>query len=210
MRDRREVLKLLAGGTAVAAGATLITTSSAFADGGTSACRPTVGTVETPAELDAQMQSNGQDPAAIRLRISGNTNPGLTVSNGSCTGCTTNTPTRAYKWTLDTKPTGTYGVYTSRTDTTNLLDAWQSMSGTTPIAQNWFIKPTTGGTPAAGPYVARLTVRWTCSYTRNSVAKTAWRCVHYTFGFTLPGTTNNSSATPLVGSGSGDSTACDS
>jgi hypothetical protein len=44
MRDRREVLKLLAGGTAAAAGASLITSSTAFADGGTVGFRPTCPT----------------------------------------------------------------------------------------------------------------------------------------------------------------------
>lgn len=40
-RNRREALKLLAGGTATAVGASLIQTSTAFADGGTRTHRPT-------------------------------------------------------------------------------------------------------------------------------------------------------------------------
>ncbi len=41
MRDRREALKLLAGGTATALGASIITTTQVHADSGTASCLPT-------------------------------------------------------------------------------------------------------------------------------------------------------------------------
>lgn len=60
MRDRREVLKLLAGGTAVAAGASLVTTSTAFADGGTASKRPDCET------LVGSVAYNADSPAASK------------------------------------------------------------------------------------------------------------------------------------------------
>lgn len=151
--DRREALKLLTGGAALAVTATAIETSTAFADGGTAAFRPTCSTANT----------------VVTWSSNGNINRvNLSIAPGATT-CTTG-------WT------GTQQIYVTSSrgnvysGTTNIEATFTTVGiGTT----NLTLRDSSGGDLAGdGALNVVVIIRRVCTNNANSARK-AYCCTSY-------------------------------
>jgi hypothetical protein len=186
MRDRREVLKLLAGGTAVAAGASLVTTSTAFAFGGTTSCRPNNGSNLPSISLTSPVvtrESDGTGTSGASLTVNGGTD--FVPNSAVCAEChpgVTPSASIEYRWSVEvpTGTTGTYGVL--RSSSGSPMTAFAPV----PIDATVFLRRTDTtyfpGLTGNGSidFTIRLTVRWVCT---NQFGRTrnAWRCSSFLF-----------------------------
>lgn len=188
MRDRREVLKLLAGGTAVAAGASLITTSTAFAAGGTTTCQPnnlsSLPTV-TLGTCNASLVSNvGGDTIAARIDINGGSS--FTVPDATCPTCHPGpgpSLLKQYKWSVDTVPvSGTYGFFALSSGGSQVV-AFQNapIPGTVHLRRTDTTNFPVLATPQNADFTIRLTLRWVCQNDFGGRTRSAWRCTSFTF-----------------------------
>ncbi len=168
MRDRREVLKLLAGGTAAAAGASLITTSTAFADFGTVKCQPTSATFpSTIADVvatTAVVNSGGNQNDFVRITV---TTAGK-IANIACpVGFT---KSLQYRWTV---VTGTADIVADASPTVSIAGAWGSTTTVRVVTAGQTVQLNDG------TYAVRLDLRALCT----SGAKKCWKCIAYQVDF---------------------------
>ncbi len=196
--DRREALKKLAAGGAVAAGATAVMTSTAYADGGTSGCRPT-GLPAPAVTLTPAITGLGKNAVQITSSIS-------SVGLATCSSCKAGvTPTQVvqYRWTVDGN--SLVSIFGVSTGGTAISGGFQS-SLTNPV----FLRNTSGtGNLGSATYTVRLTARWVCT----NGPKKAWACRHWTVTFTFDtggGGDGTLSGVGATTAGSGNSSACDS
>lgn len=192
-RDRREALKLLAGGTAAAIGTSIITTTSAHADRGTVKCIPSV----LPTSINS-------DVSIVRAFATNNDEwPQVTVSTGTGSAlngvtCPAGTKDYRFRYSIPTAPTtGANAPRIARnSDQAIITGTFDSATVVRIVNSN-----ATNALTSTGSYTLRIEVQVRCVGT-----KTCWRCLTYqtTFTWTF---VNGSGESSVTGQGSTSTTA---
>lgn len=170
MRDRREALKLLAGGTATALGASIITTSTAFADTGTIGCQPTGWTAPTPTPSNLNISQVG---SYVVVSVNASAFP----FNHACPA--SYTPSGQYLWSVAKVPANATPVLS--TDAATPVAVPTSFSSAPTSVRVY----STGSFSSLdnGTYVVTVRYRATCT----SGGRTCWRCAVTSVQFKLTG-----------------------
>lgn len=187
-RNRRDALRLLAGGTATAVGASVIYTSTAFADSGSATCVPS-GWPANEADFEAavHLTSHGSFPSVL-IDLDHDVFANITCDAGP--------PERNVRWSL-TSPSNSARLLSHLNTLTGggtfELDTWSaSMRNQARVTG----PSSTSSLNVPGTYVVTVQLRFICND-----GKRCWRCVNIRIQFnwtgsaiTLPDitTTNNS------------------
>ncbi len=184
--DRRSALARLAiAGTAFGA-ASSIATSTAFADGGSIRCRPTI-------------PATGSVTWAITAVPANRVEMSVAPGSFAAVPCPCRTPTTSlveYRYTLDSA-SAALGIYSS--GGALIGNTWLATNNPAPVVQ------LTAGGPLPSPmtYTIRWTVRWKC----NGAFGPAWRCRSWIA--TVSFTSGPPTATITAQSESSPGTPCD-
>jgi hypothetical protein len=169
MRDRREALKLLAGGTAAAIGTSIITTSAAFADQGTVGCLPT----NWPTSLGDALTVDyvvSSSPAFSFVRATLST---ASTNNIGCAGG--GTPELQVRWAAPALfPTPSPTRVLIEPDLTDATTQWRTLTAANVVR----VVNTTDQQLASGRYTLELQFRAVCRQPRL-----CWRCITVTATF---------------------------
>lgn len=173
MRDRREALKLLAGGTAAAIGTSIITTSTAFADQGTVGCLPT----NWPTSLAGALRLVADiQTGFVRATLITNSSSisGSSIDRIGCAGG--GTPELQVRWSVG-PPVSTGGpVVLIEPGLTNATTEWHTMTAANVVRVVDATNNQRLGT--AGTYTLQLQFRAACRQPRL-----CWRCITVTATF---------------------------
>ena len=173
-RNRRDALRLLAGGTATAVGASVIHTSTAFADSGSATCVPSGWPAnETAFEAAVDLTSHGSYPSVL---IDFDDAVFTTIT------CDAGPPTRHVRWSL-TSPSNSARLLSHLNTLTGggtfELDTWSdSMRNQARITG----PSSTSSLNVPGTYVVTVQLRFICND-----GKRCWRCVNLRIQFNWTG-----------------------
>jgi len=181
--DRREALKKLAAGSAVAFASPLILKSTAFADGGTVSCQPSpfddpIGVIGGNMGITAQPGAPGA-PGWVQLLV-----PNTTDAYRSIT-CPASTRVDQFRWNVTSQPGTNTTVVLNGGGANDITDSW--------TVQNRVRIATSGRGSSlldAGPYTVQVTFRVVCT----SSERTCWRCATFTATFIWDPVTSTVSA----------------
>jgi hypothetical protein len=181
--DRRAALCRLAAGGAVLGVASAVTSTTAFADGGSIPCRPTAPTA-TPV---FSLSSGG---AFVRIQVSG-------LGTTTCPGCAggSTVPVVQNLWSLDSTSEPLIVRNGSGTTITNV---WQSPADNDVRVRRVDLGALTNPTT----FTVRVTYRWVC----RGATGAAWACQSWVQTIQYTGSATALTAVTLSGIGNCDAT----
>ncbi len=166
MRDRREALKLLAGGTATAIGASIITTSTAFADGGSAPCQPQ--------NWPTSLTNTFSIAPGTGTNVNNDEFPIITFNPSSSRltpiTCSSGTPQYAVRWSIKTVPSGSAIVLRNGSPSNSASTSWQTTAAA--AAVRVVDSGDTDRLTPDGRYAVTFHLRVLCTLPRN-----CWRCL---------------------------------